>query len=586
MKITTKKWQAALGLIAVGALSSAQAMSVDKLAWQEYVDGQFVVKAKANSALMSTMATSGLKFKKTVNESQNIMLLERDEAASLRLLGLDSRVSSKGLDRAIRRALVESKNFEYVEPNYIYRVAEHSRNGTVDMLNIAQQILPQDTSGLVPNDPMFGQLWGLQNLGQKDSANVDGVAGADIDAVKAWELGTGSKDIVVAVIDTGIDYNHPDLVDNMWSAPHPDPEVGGVIHGFNAINGSFDPMDDNDHGTHCAGTIGGVGNNGIGVTGVAWNVSLMGVKFLSGSGSGTLADAIKAIDFATEQSVDLMSNSWGGGGYSQALYEAIVRANEKGIVFVAAAGNSSADNDTSPAYPATYDVPNVISVAATTNVDGLASFSSFGKRTVHVGAPGHNIVSAIAGDGYASFSGTSMATPHVAGAIALFQSQRGRGMAPVDVRQELMKTSERVSSIKKKVAMGGSRLNVYNLVANVEVPGPVVVPVDQWSDLVANPIETEHPYPNNYKAEWRITSVDGQYLRLHFSQFDTENRYDTVSIINAATGEVLDSFSGNKGAFVTEQLDASDVIVRFQSDNTVNKFGFVLDGYSWSDYTP
>ncbi|HVJ64486.1 MAG TPA: S8 family serine peptidase [Bdellovibrionota bacterium] len=584
MKFTTKTYSSALSLLALGALSSAQAKGVDKLAWAEYVPGEFVVKAKADAQTFSTMASTGLKFKQSVNALEHVMLVERDESAALRSLGLDARVSSKGLDRAIRRALENSQNFEYVEPNFIYRLSEHTRGAYVEA-QAAMQKITSSSTGLIPNDPKFAELWGMLNVGQQDSDKVAGVAGADIDATQAWELGTGSKDVVVAIIDTGIDYNHPDLVDNVWSAPHPDPAVGGVIHGYNAINGSYDPMDDNEHGTHCAGTIGGVGNNGIGVTGVSWNVSMMGVKFLSGSGSGTLADAIKAIDFATSQNVDVMSNSWGGGGFSQALKESIERASEKGIVFVAAAGNSSADNDTAPAYPATYDVPNVISVAATTNLDTLASFSSYGKRTVHVAAPGHNIVSTTPNNTYASFSGTSMATPHVSGAVALFKSQRGAGMSPTQIREEIQKTAERVNSLKKKVAFGGSRLNVYNLLADVAVPGPVVVPADQWSEMAPLAIETEHPYANNAKNEWRITGT-GKFMRLHFSAFDTENRYDAVYVINAQTREVLDTISGDKGAFVTEQLDASDVIVRFESDNTVNKHGFAIEGYSTSDYTP
>lgn len=572
--------------LAMGALSGVSAKAADKLAWPEYVEGQFVVKAKGDASLMGLFSASGLKIKQAVNAGEGVMLVERNALSSMQALGLDSRVSSKGLDRAIRRAMERSGRFEYVEPNFVYRLSEHTRNGFVNALRTVSSLNTDIGGGVIPNDPKFPELWGMQNIGQKDSGGTVGVVGADIDAPAAWALGTGSKNVVVAIIDTGIDYTHPDLVDNMWSAPHPDPAVGGVIHGFNAINNSYDPMDDNDHGSHCAGTIGGVGNNGVGVTGVAWNVSLMGVKFLSGTGSGSLADAVKAIDFATDQGVDVMSNSWGGGGFSQALLDSITRANEKGIVFVAAAGNESSNNDEAASYPASYNVENVVSVAASTNTDSLASFSSYGKRTVHVSAPGHNIVSSTPRNTYQSFSGTSMATPHVSGAIALFKSQRGAGMSPVQIRSEVMNTSERLSALRKHVAMGGSRLNAYNLVAGINVPGPIVVPEHEWSAVVANVVESEHPYKDGVQQEWRLAVEGSKYLRLHFSQFDTEARYDVVTITNAKTGEVLDKFSGALGAFVTEQYEASEVVITFKADASVNKTGFVIDGYSTSNFAP
>lgn len=573
-------------LLALGVFSSAYAKPVDKLSWPDYVSGQFVVKLKSNASTFSTLANSGLKFKQSVNGKEGVVLVERDQAASIRMLGLDKRVSSKGLDRAIQRAMLQSNRYEYVEPNYIYKASSYTNNGYVNLVTKAKSVVAKAVDGIVPNDPMFPQLWGMQNLGQPDSEFATGVAGADIGATKAWTLGTGSKNVVVAIIDTGIDYTHPDLVDNIWSGPNPDATVGGVIHGYNAITNVYDPMDDNEHGTHCAGTIGAVGNNGVGVAGVNWNVSLMGSKFLSADGSGTLADAIKAVDFATSQNVDVMSNSWGGGGFSQALMDAIQRANEKGIVFVAAAGNSTQDNDASPSYPASYVLPNVISVAASTNTDSIASFSSFGKTTVHVAAPGQNIVSTTPHNTYSSFSGTSMATPHVSGAVALFKSMRGAHMSPEEIRNEIMNTSDRLTSLKTKVAMGGSRLNVYNLLANVQVPGPVIVPVDQWSALLPNVIETAHPYLDKTVQEWRVTQEGAKYMRLHFSQFDTESRFDTLTVKNATTGEVLATYSGKLDAFVTDQLDASDLILEFKSDLSVSKTGFVIDGYSWSNYAP
>ncbi len=280
---------------------------------------------------------------------------------------------------------------------------------------------------LAPNDPSYtsGYLWGLHQI-----------SGNDIDAPEAWNVSTGSRDVVVAVIDTGIDYTHNDLAANIWSNPNEIPSNGidddhngyiDDIHGINAITGSGDPMDDHSHGTHCAGTIGAVGDDGNGVVGVNWAVSIVGSKFLASSGSGSLSDAIKAIDYITDLktsgvNIAVMSNSWAGGGFSTALNNAIARANAAGIVFVAAAGNSNSDNDAAPTFPANYEQPNVVAVGATTYLGQRAGFSNYGVNTVDIGAPGESILSTVPGNQWSYFSGTSMATPHVAGVIALIKA--------------------------------------------------------------------------------------------------------------------------------------------------------------------
>ena len=260
-----------------------------------------------------------------------------------------------------------------------------------------------------PNDPSFPQLWGLENVGQMING-ILGRAGSDIRAVPAWDITVGSAAHVVAVIDTGIDYTHPDLAANMWSAPAPfTVDLGGGIvvtcaagtHGFNAIARTCDPMDDHYHGTHVAGTIGAVGNNGIGVVGVNWTTRIMAIKFLDETGSGSIADAISSIRFAVavkrafpaEADVRVLSNSWGDLEFSQALLDEIAATVDEEMLFVAAAGNYGLSNDSMPMYPASYDVPTVVSVAATTNTNELAYFSNYGPTTVHLGAPGADILS-------------------------------------------------------------------------------------------------------------------------------------------------------------------------------------------------
>jgi subtilisin family serine protease len=295
-----------------------------------------------------------------------------------------------------------------------------------------------------PNDPNFGDLWGLHNTGQ-----AGGTEDADIDAPEAWDITTGSSNVVVAVIDTGIDYNHEDLAANMFQNSDDcnsnglDDEGNGFVddcHGIDKVNDDSDPMDDNDHGTHVAGTIGAVGDNNVGVVGVNWTVRLMACKFLDAGGSGTTADAISCLEYVKlmkDRGVNVVAtnNSWGGGGFSQALFDAIEAHLQRGILLIAAAGNDGTDNDSSPNYPCNYYLPNVICVAATTRDDAIVSLanstfgSNFGRRTVHLGAPGKQILSTVPpansaeGDKYAFFSGTSMATPHVTGVAALLKAQ-------------------------------------------------------------------------------------------------------------------------------------------------------------------
>ncbi len=282
-----------------------------------------------------------------------------------------------------------------------------------------------------PDDELFNELWGLYNTGQIYANGV----GYDIDAPDAWDINTGDSEVVVAVIDTGIDYNHEDLANNMWineseynGSPGVDDDGNGYvddIYGIDTCNNDSDPMDDKDHGTHAAGTIGAVGNNTIGVTGVNWNVQLMPLKFLDENGSGYTSDAIECLDYVRlmrEQGVNIVTtnNSWGGGSYSQALYDAINNLGD--TLFVAAAGNSGRDNNLYPFYPANYNLPNVISVAASNSYEALTYFSNFGTQNVHVCAPGYKILSTVPNNNYQEKSGTSMAAPHVAGLAALIKS--------------------------------------------------------------------------------------------------------------------------------------------------------------------
>jgi subtilisin family serine protease len=339
---------------------------------------------------------------------------------------------------------------EYAEPNYILH------------------------ANLTPNDTRYGELWGMKNTGQVINT-VPGKPGADISAEQAWNVTTGSANVIVGVVDTGVDYNHADLSANIWNNPGGVAGCAAGTHGYNAITRTCDPLDDHYHGTHCSGTIGAVGNNALGVVGVNWTVKIMGLKFLDSTGSGTTANAITAIDFAVQakiagQNVRVLSNSWGGGGFSQALLDEINKANTNNILFVAAAGNASANNDVTPNYPSNYNAPNVVAVAATDNTDALASFSNYGRTTVHLGAPGVDILSTQPGGLYQYLSGTSMATPHVAGAAALVLAAQPT-LNTAGVKSALLNNVDPIPSLNGLTVTGG-RLNAAKAVGAPAPPPP------------------------------------------------------------------------------------------------------------------
>ncbi|MCX6356519.1 MAG: S8 family serine peptidase [Candidatus Aureabacteria bacterium] len=407
-------------------LTSLSAASIEA----PYVEGEVLVKYKEHVA-PSRMA--GLE------RSAGCAVKERLPQAGLKLMKISS---GKSVAECIAEyARTGGSLIEYAEPNYI--------------LN----------ADAIPNDPEFSKLYAMKNTGQNG-----GTAGADIDAEGAWDLATGDS-VVVAVIDTGVDYTHPDLAANIWANGNEIPGNGidddgngyvDDVRGWDFKNNDNDPFDDHSHGTHCAGTIAAVGNNGVGVAGVCWHAKIMPIKFLGADGSGTVADAAKAIHYAALMGARVMSNSWGGGGFSQTLKDAIEEAYAAGALYVAAAGNSGGNNDLAPHYPSSYECANVVAVAATDNNDALADFSCYGAVSVDIGAPGVGILSTVPGGGYASYSGTSMATPHVAGAAALLLA-RAPGMSVTDVRAALLQGAEPVSSLDGKVASGG-RLNLIQAI--------------------------------------------------------------------------------------------------------------------------
>jgi thermitase len=538
----------------------------------EHVPGEIVVKfkeGKEKSFLSNkSLSSLGIMGSRSVKLSYgNLTVLKVSENKSL---------------ESVLKTIQANTDVVYAEPNFIYRVNPIRENNLVSKR--LQKSPFTDFTAAIPDDQKFGQLWGLRNTGSNEPKGTAGVEGSDVNALNAWDITKGSKAVLIAVIDTGVDYNHPDLKENIWTnekelngKPGVDDDGNGYIddiHGYDFANNDSDPMDGNDHGTHCSGTIGAIHNNQVGVAGVMGDVSIVAVKFLGDDGSGSLEAAVKAIDYATTLNVDLMSNSWGGGGRSQSLLDAIQRASDKGIIFTAAAGNSSSNNDASPSYPASYETPNMVAVAATTAQNGLASFSSYGRTSVHIGAPGHNILSTIPGGKYDVFSGTSMATPHVSGVLGLLLAKEGR-MPHSVMRERLTMTGVPVAALRGKTQTA-SRIDAYNLLTDTrpERSGPKN---DAWKSLsLSDKVESAHPYVDNAKTTKTITIPGAKYLRVKVAKFDLESGYDYVRIADGA-GNTIEKVTGTGEKYTTDYIEGNTVTIDFVSDRSINKWGYLIE---------
>jgi len=376
-------------------------------------------------------------------------------------------------------ALRELEGVEYAYPDYKIRIAN------------------------TPNDPDYGRLWGLHNTGT--SILGTGFPDADIDAPEAWKVSTGSRDVVVAILDTGMDYTHPDLIDNVWKNPGEtgtdsagndkstngiDDDANGFIddfRGWDFAANDNDPQDDHGHGSHVAGTIGATGNNGIGSTGVNWKVSLVALQIFDSSGSGDFSTALAALEYATQMRFPITNNSWGGSEYVEAFEDALKRNRDAGSLFIAAAGNDRADTDSTPFYPAAFQVENVISVAASDHKDQLAYFSNYGRNSVHLAAPGDNIFSTFSWGGYNYESGTSMAAPHVTGAAALIKAV-WPSLTYAQVKTKILESVDEIIApefIGKTIT--GGRLNVARAVGGEPSPLPLRLALANSSPRVGPP---------------------------------------------------------------------------------------------------
>ncbi|GGO67788.1 S8 family serine peptidase [Bowmanella pacifica] len=531
--------------------------SVDIQQVSGYASDSVIVVYKEKASLADRRAVRGL-VAATISDSN---LDEVDDRFKHLLAGRMAKFELRGLSvKAALEKLQKHPAVSYAQPNYRVRALG------------------------APNDARFGDLWGLHNEGQ-----TGGTVDADIDAVEAWDIATGSRDVIVGVIDTGVDYTHPDLVANMWVNPGEIPGDGvdndgngyiDDVYGINSILDNGDPMDDHGHGSHVAGTVGAEGNNGVGVVGVSQQVSLVGCKFLASDGFGSTADAIQCVDYFVAlknagHNVRVLNNSWGGGPEEQALRDAITASEQADILFVAAAGNDTTNNDVNPHYPSNYEHDSILSVTSTNHNDGISWFSNWGLTTVDLAAPGSDILSTLPGGSYGNGSGTSMASPHVAGAAALVMSVNP-GLSALEVKQLLMDSGDDNADMQGKI-VSGKRLNLLNA---VEAADPT--PGFRFS---AAPLSTSVVAGETASYEFIVSSVadwDGSIaLSLEAPLADASLSASSVSpgdsfMLTVPTtadtqwGDYEFTVTGTSGELVKSQRVALTVIPQGLTDFTYN----------------
>ncbi len=462
-----------LAVIFLAIMSIMFSISFRQATQADYVPGQVLVKFRPGytaSVVSSALSEVGA------------MTIQTFPRINVWHLKISSQVS---VSEAVKK-LNALTTIEYAEPNYLYH------------------------TWLTPNDQNFSLQWGIHNSGQSG-----GVADADIDAPEAWDIETGSSAVLIGLIDTGINYRHEDLINNIWTNPGEDawadpynPATGNGLDddgngkiddwkGWNFILNTNNAMDDEGHGTHCAGIVGAEGDNDVGIAGVNWHVNILPMKFLNAEGEGNSIDAVAAIFYAIDMGVDILSNSWGGSEESLTMRDAIAAANEAGILFVAAAGNDGINTDDYPNYPSCYDLENIISVAASDNQDkrsiwesdgggnggsecGSCGFimyrrpipvkwendprtyassgSNYGLVSVDLAAPGTDVYSTYQLT-YRALSGTSMATPFVAGVAALLKAHH-QNLTHSEIKQILLQTTDYVADFEGKSVTEG-RLNAF-----------------------------------------------------------------------------------------------------------------------------
>lgn len=494
-----------LGINAASATSSDNNSS-NTNEESEYVPDQIVVQFNTNSS--SDEQVQSEVYQRISDQTDlNIQIIDESKIApGLELVEI---INCTDLDYAIE-IFRQQPEILFAEKNYLQNIQN------------------------IPNDTYYGNLWGLNNIGQKDQSGNIGKIGADISAQKAWDITTGSETIIVAVIDTGVDINHPDLMNNIWTNKNEIPKNGidddnngfiDDVNGWDFSGNNNDVSDPEGHGTHCAGIIGAVGNNSLGITGVNWNIQIMPIKL---NDPWPLYLEAQAVYYASQMGASVINCSYGRYEYSNIAKTAYENSS---AIIICAAGNGDNEgnpinNDVNPSYPCNFNLPNIVSVASTNNQDLLSSFSNYGVKTVHLGAPGEDIYStfplALIHKGnlpYRYMSGTSMATPYVSGVCALIKAVNPN-LTNVQIKNILLNSVDPLSSLNGKFSTGG-RLNAYQAVLNAQ-------------NSVLNPVSTvqsvNEPIPATGETNGKITnSIRNQGIGLVSDEMETfvldENGY-------------------------------------------------------------
>ncbi len=416
----------------------------------------------------------------------------------------------------------------------------------------------------IPNDPLFSKQWGLNNSSDRD-----------IDAPEGWSKETGNGKVIIGIIDTGVDYNHEDLRKNIWTNSKECNGIKGVdddgngyvddCHGWNAVDNNGNPLDDNGHGTHVAGIAAAVGNNGKGITGVNWNAKILPLKFMRNDGRGNLSDAIECIEYVIDnikkgRNIKVVNASWGEYQSSSALRDAIRKLRQNDVLFVAAAGNDKNNNDAKPFYPASYDLDNIIAVAATDKNDNLASFSNYGKNSVDVAAPGVDIISTYPENKYRYMSGTSMATPFVTGLASLIWSEKD-GYSYKDVKNIIENNGDKLSSLSG-VIKTSSRINADK---SLKVQNN---PVIKEPDLRVKPESYDYgkvETGKQEKAKFTLNNVGNKILEIFTMYIEGEDHKNFKIVENNCPPDL-------------DPGKSCSVVVRFAPENDgVKKANFVVE---------
>jgi thermitase len=433
-------------------------------------------------------------------------------------------------------------------------------------------------------DPDFSKSWALENTGKNEGEATNGKAGADVDAKRAWQVQPSSPNTLVAILDSGVDLLHPDLQKNLWRntkevpANKKDDDGNGLIddaQGWDFVDDTNNIQDGSGHGSLVASILAAESQNGKGTRGITQGPFLM-LRVLDNTGTGTTERGVRAIQYAVDKGAQIINISWGGIVYDPALYETVSWAQEKGILIVAASGNMGRNNDTeiNPYYPASYRLKNIISVAAYDNQNKIATFSNFGKETVHIGAPGVAIFGATKDGKYRFNEGTSFAAPLVAGVAALLK-EKAPSLTAAGIKERLIRTANPIDYYEKEKTQSGGLLNAYYALINFEAPRPPT-PTEWQSHKTL--IASLHPYTNSFADTYEIVHKGASHIRVHFSRFELEQKYDWLRVLDKRGKEIV-TYTGQLGEFMSADALGDTLRIEFKTDNRVTHWGWEVDSY-------